>query len=227
TDGYIGNEAQIFSQLSSSLGDARIYAFGVGTSVNRYLLDEMGRRGRGFARYIDPTESMNDAAISLAARLNAPVLNDISLDFGEMEVEMVTPDLIPDLFAGDSIRIQGKFKGSGKHIIRVNGKSRGNTASLPMQITLVNDESESWDAFPIIWARSQVADKMRHITTPNRLKTTNKSDNQLKREVVELGLEHGIVTKWTSFVAVSETIVNQRPDQNVEGEVALPMVKGV
>lgn len=227
TDGYIGNEATILNQIAGSIGDARIFAFGVGTGVNRYLLSEMGRKGRGFARFIDPTEDMNDAAISLAARLNAPVLTDISLDFGNLEVEQLTPDVIPDLFAGDSIRIQGKFKGTGSHVIRVNGKSRGNTASLPIQVKLANFDNPQKDAISTIWARSQVADKMRHINTPDRLRTTSKTNQQLKKEVVNLGLDHSIVTKWTSFVAVSEKIANADPGTNVDGDVALPMVDGV
>lgn len=227
TDGYIGNEATILNQISGSIGDARIFAFGVGTSVNRYLLSEMGRKGRGFARFIDPTEDMNDAAISLATRLNAPVLTDISLDFGNLEVEQLTPDVIPDLFAGDSIRIQGKYKRSGDHVIRVNGKSRAKAASLPMRVTLAKSGDDQKEAIGIIWARSQVADKMRHITTPDRLRTTSKTVPQLKKEVVELGLNHSIVTKWTSFVAVSEKVVNLNPSTNVDGDVALPMVEGV
>jgi len=227
TDGYIGNEAQILNLISQNIGDARIFAFGVGSSVNRFLLSEMGRKGRGFARYIDPTENMNDAAISLAARLNAPVLTDISLDFGDMEVSGLTPDVIPDLFAGDSIRIQGKYKGKGNKVIRINGKSRGNAASLPIKINLDDGIEIKKDAIPIIWARSQVADKMRHITTPPALRLTNKTETQLKNEVVNLGLKHSLVTQWTSFVAVSSKIVNLEPEDNVETDVSLPMVKGV
>lgn len=227
TDGYIGNEAQILEQISASIGDARIFAFGVGTSVNRYLLNEMGRKGRGFARYIDPTESMNDAAISLAARLNAPVLTDISIDFGNMEVSQVTPQIIPDLFAGDSIRIQGKYKSKGKHEIRINGKSRGNKASLPLRVNLANDKVDNLESIPIIWARSQIAERMRHITTAGRFRSTEKSETQLKEEIVKLGLTHSLVTQWTSFVAVSNKIRNLIPEENVEGNVPLPMPKGV
>lgn len=227
TDGYIGNEASIFKQISENIGDARIFAFGVGSSVNRYLLSEMGRRGRGFARFIDPTETSNDAAISFAAKLNAPVLTDISLDFGDLDVEQITPDVIPDLFAGDSIRIQGKFKGSGDHVVRVNGNVRSGKASMPIKVTLADHTTEPKEAIPLIWARSLVADKMRHINTPDRFRTTRKTVQQLKKEIVALGLEHAIVTKWTSFVAVAEKIINKTPEHTKQQNVPLPMVKGV
>ncbi|MCC3859785.1 VIT and vWA domain-containing protein [Pseudemcibacter aquimaris] len=227
TDGYIGNEAQILNMIAANIGEARIFAMGVGTGVNRYLLSEMGRKGRGFARFIDPTEDVEDAAIALSKRLNAPVLTDISLDFGNMEVSDITPDVIPDLFAGDSIRIQGKYKGTGNKTIRINGKSRGNKASLPLNVNLASDAVEGRESIPIIWARSQVADRMRHINVPARLRNTHKSVQQLKKEVVDLGLTHSLVTKWTSFVAVSEKIRNPNPNANIDGDVPLPMVKGI
>ena len=115
TDGYIGNESEVLRLITSTIGDARIYAFGVGTSVNRYLLAEMGRKGRGFARFMDPTEDAEEVALELAGKLESPVLTDISIDWGELKVSEVTPAVIPTCFAGDSIRVLGKIEGSGTH----------------------------------------------------------------------------------------------------------------
>ena len=69
TDGYIGNEPEVLKLIHRKIGNARIYAFGVGSSVNRFLLSEMARVGRGFARYIDPTENPDEVAIKLAHKL--------------------------------------------------------------------------------------------------------------------------------------------------------------
>jgi Ca-activated chloride channel family protein len=233
TDGYIGNEASVLKQIASTIGNARIYAFGVGSSVNRYLLAEMGRRGRGFTRFIDPTEDVHDAAISLAKKLNAPVLTDIDIDWDDMELFDITPDIIPDLFAGDSLRIQGRFKGKGTHTIRVNGKIQGHKATLPVQVTLPaandNDNSnyEEDYAIALIWARSRIADLMRHIQTPFELRTPRVANDDLKEQVIKLGLDFSLMTKWTSFVAVSEKIVNKDPKDNKTTAVPLPKVKGV
>ncbi len=226
TDGYIGDESQVLKQIAGTIGNARIYAFGVGAGVNRYLLAEMGRRGRGFARFIDPTEDVHDAAISLSRKLNAPVLTDIILDWGDLDVTEVTPDVIPDLFAGDSIRIQGKFTGKGKHQIKVNGNVRGAAASLPIQVKLPLKTTEG-SAIPLIWARSQIADTMRHINTPHFMRPDDYSEEVLKGKVVRLGLDFSLITKWTSFVAVSRKVVNQHPELAKERNVPLPKVKGV
>ena len=125
TDGYVSNESEVMQLINEKIKDARIYAFGVGTSVNRYLLSEMGRIGHGFARYIDPTENSEEVAIKFARTLSSPLLTDISIDWNKLNVSEVTPEIIPDLFSGDSIRIQGKYEGPGLQTIRVNGKVQG------------------------------------------------------------------------------------------------------
>jgi Ca-activated chloride channel family protein len=228
TDGYIGNESEVLRLISSSIGEARIYAFGVGTSVNRYLLAEMGRKGRGFARFMDPTEDAEEVALELAGKLESPVLTDISVDWGDLKVSQITPSVIPDLFAGDSIRVLGKIEGSGTHTVQVKGRVRGRQASLPIQAVLLDDQEESAvSPIPQIWARSHIADHMRQMSTPQKFKTTHLSNDELKQKVIDLGLKHSLATRWTSFVAVSQKIVNKNPQNTKDSNVPLPMVKGV
>lgn len=232
SDGYIGNEATVLRQIASTMGQARIYAFGIGSSVNRYLLSEMGRRGRGFTRFIDPKEDVHDAAISFAKKLNAPVLTDIEIDWGDINVEDVTPALIPDLFAGDSIRIQGYIKGQEEqtHTIHINGQARGQKASLPLQISLnpANDnEKKEGKTIALLWARSRIADYMRMLNTPFEVRYPKIMDDEIKDAIVKLGLDYSLMTKWTSFIAVSEKIVNKAPKQTKDKNIALPKVKGI
>ncbi len=228
TDGYIGNESEVLKLITSNIGNARIYAFGVGTSVNRFLLSEMGRKGRGFARFMDPTEDAEEVALELAGKLESPVLTDIRIDWGDLKVSQVTPEVVPDLFAGDSIRVLGKIEGSGMHTVEVQGRVRGRKASLPIQASLPNKkDSIALSPIPQIWARSQIADHMRQINSPNAFKTTHLSDDELKQKVIHLGLKHSLTTRWTSFVAVSKKIVNKNPQSSKDSQVPLPMVKGV
>ncbi len=228
TDGYIGNESEVLRLISSSIGKARIYAFGVGSSVNRFLLAEMGKKGRGFARFMDPTENPEEVAVELAGKLESPVLTDINIDWGALKVSEVTPAVIPDLFAGDSIRILGKIEGSGTHTVQVKGRVKGGQASLPVQASLPDGTGEAVPSpIPQIWARSQIADHMGQINTPDALKTSLLSDDELKQKVILLGLKHSLATRWTSFVAVSRSIVNANPENAEDSQVPLPMVKGV
>ena len=228
TDGYIGNENEVLKLIHKKIDDARIYAFGVGTSVNRFLLSEMGRVGRGFARYIDPTENPNEVAIKLAHKLESPILTDISIDWRKLKVSDVTPQIIPDLFSGDSIRIQGKYEGEGLETIQVQGKVRGKNGSLPLLLNLPKDNyyEESTSAIPLVWARSTISDYMRQINTPKAMKVSGLSNEELEFKVTTLGLNHSLATRWTSFVAVSRRVVNPNPGITPNRKVPLPMVKG-
>ena len=227
TDGYVSNESAVMQLINEKIKGARIYAFGVGTSVNRYLLSEMGRIGHGFARYIDPTEDSEEGAIKFARTLSSPLLTDISIDWNKLNVSEVTPEIIPDLFSGDSIRIQGKYEGSGLQTIRVNGKVQGREASLPLQVNLPQENfyDASTSAIPLVWARSKISDYMRQLNAKSNV--SNKFSDELKFKVTTLGLDHSLATKWTSFVAVSRRVVNPQPEMTAEAQVPLPMVKGV
>jgi Ca-activated chloride channel family protein len=228
SDGYVGNEPEILRMVSSSVGQGRLYAFGIGTAVNRYLIEEMARHGRGLSRVIDPSEKSHEAAIQFASRLKTPVLTDIQIDWGSLKPQDVTPARIPDLFEGDSIRIQGRFDAAGSHIVKVSGKVNGRPALLPLQIDLPAVAAEgTGDAIPLIWARSRIADHMHELMVPQGLRTSGLADTALKAAVTDLGLKFSLVTQWTSFVAVSERKVNADPASARDGDVPLPMVEAV
>jgi len=228
TDGYIGNEHTVLSRINQLRNGARIYALGVGTAVNRYLLDEMARAGRGFVRYIDPTADVEETAQRFAERLRTPVLTDIRIDWGDSIVKQVTPSLIPDLFVGDSLRLLGKIDHLGQQPIKVIGRINGQRATLPLKLDVRDEQDqEQGRAIPLIWARTRIADRMRELTMPETLRPSELPDEELKSAVTRLGLDFSLMTRWTSFIAVSEKVYNERIDQTRDAAVPLPMVKGV
>lgn len=227
SDGYIGNEAEVLNTLARQRGDARVYAFGVGSSVNRYLLSEMARQGRGFARYIDPTEGSFEAARDLAERLDMPVLTDITVDWGGLQPQGVTPAILPDLFAGDSLRLMGRFTGSDDATVTIRGNVNGRAASLPVRVALSDAPSTTPSPIPVIWARSQVSDLMRDYVGPDNMRSSRLSQTDIESRVTQLGLDFALVTDWTSFVAVSRRVVNANPGDAANADVPLPMPAGV
>jgi Ca-activated chloride channel homolog len=228
SDGYVGNEPEILRMVAASVGQGRLYAFGIGSAVNRYLIEEMARHGRGLSRVIDPTEKSHEAAIQFASRLKTPVLTDIQIDWGSLKPQDVTPALVPDLFEGDSIRIQGRFETAGTHLVKVSGKVNGRPAQLPLQIELpAGATGAATEAIPLIWARSRISDHMHELMVPPALRTSGLAETAVKAAVTDLGLKYSLVTQWTSFVAVSERRVNLDPASNRSADVPLPMVEGV
>ncbi len=228
TDGYIGNEIEVLRRQAQLMGDARVYAFGVGSSVNRYLLEEMARRGRGLVRYVDPTETSREAAEALARRIEMPVLTDIEIDWGDLQAKNVTPKPVPDLFAGEALRLTGRF--DPKKIketsvkLAVNGFAGGREATLPMVLNL--NDSKTPSALAIIWARGRIGDLMTDLAAPDALRVSRLSDGGIEDEVTDLGLNYDLVTQWTSFVAVSERVINREATAR-DANVALHQPAGV
>ncbi|MGH8482635.1 MAG: VWA domain-containing protein, partial [Nevskiaceae bacterium] len=223
TDGYIGNEQEILALVKRRLNGARLYAFGVGAGVNRYLMDEIGRAGRGFTRYMDPTEDVTEVASELTERLQSPVLTDIEVDWGGLEPEDVHPARIPDLFAGQSLRIQGRYARPGLYTVTVNGRVRGQPARLPITVKLP-EHSGTGEAVALVWARAAIADAMYDLSHPQRGDAL--SFEAARARVTDLGLRFALVTKWTAFVAVSEQVYNADAASTPTRPVPLPMVKG-
>jgi len=228
TDGYIGNEQSVLELVQQLLGDARLYAFGVGAGVNRYLLDELGRVGRGFTRYFDPTrdeESQEAVVAELVARLASPVLTDLAIDWGGLPVSDVVPATLPDLYAGDSIRVTGRFSAPVDGTITISGTGRRHRATLTRHVQL--SEAGDRPAVRRIWARTAVAELMHTFVTPLELRPGAMEDQALQTAVTELGLTYGLATRWTAFVAVSRRVYNQDPAAGMNADVALPKVAGV
>jgi len=240
TDGYIGNEFEILSLVERELGAARLFALGVGSGVNRYLLDELARSGRGFARYLDPTADTQKAANALAERLQTPLLTDLVIDWGDVEPTDVTPAILPDLYAGDSVRVQGRYATPGQFSVALSARSGGQRVTLPMTVTLkdsvatqeagganIGPDFAGGEAIALVWARSAIRDAMHQLQVPQQLRMNENSDDSIVERVTQLGLDYSLATRWTSFVAVSEQIVNPNPELAVDASVPNAKVAGV
>jgi len=230
TDGYIGNELEILRLVAAELGAARMFALGVGSGVNRYLLDELARVGRGFVRYLDPAAGVNEQADALAARLQTPLLTDITIDWGDLRPSALTPQAIPDLYAGDSVRVQGRYAVAGRHTVKVHGTSGGNAVTIPLEVNLPDDSAASGgagEAIPLIWARGMIKQAMHQLSVPQNLRREQQTDESLRARVTQLGLEFSLVTNWTAFVAVSQQIYNSDAQTTRERAVPKAQVHGV
>jgi Ca-activated chloride channel family protein len=228
TDGYIGNEHTVLQLVAEKLGDARLFAFGVGTGVNRYLMNELGRVGRGFTRYFDPTrdeQTMEEVVAGLVDKLQTPVLTDLSIDWGQLAVSDVVPAKLPDLYAGDSVRVSGRYQQTGTADIVIHGRARTGAASITTRLNL--DRETTRPSIRFVWARQTIAERMHDFITPNPLRADGVTNDQLQATVTALGLTYGLTTRWTSFVAVSRARYNKEPDDAVAADVALPKVAGV
>ncbi len=232
SDGYVGNEYEVIETVRREIGDSRLFVLGVGAGVNRFALEEMAEVGRGFTRTIGrgageaSSEQIREAASEVADRLETPVLTDISVDWGELEARETTPERVPDLFGGDSVRIMGRYDEPGDYEIAVRGRAGSEEVEIPLEFELPG-EPTAGRGVELTWARSRIEDYMHRLTTPDDLRTGTLGDEGLRDRVTRLGLTHDLATKWTSFVAVSDKAVNPTPQANAEAEAPEPQVANV
>lgn len=215
TDGFIGNEAEIFAAVSERLRDTRVFSFGVGNSVNRYLVEGLARMGRGAVAYIGLDDDL--AAVDDFYRIvRHPALTDISIDWGAMEAEQVFPQRVHDLFVGRPVLLHGRFAGSGRTTVTVRGRAGGRAVVMPIEVDLGGDRPRR--ALPLLWARSEI----RHIS--DRL--AQEPDASLRSRGLDLALDYNLVSDWTSFVAVDASTLVDDPSERTE-KVPVPVPDGV
>lgn len=213
TDGYIGNEDDILRLVGERMGASRLFSFGVGSAVNRYLLEEMAALGRGEAQVITPADDTAAAVDRFYRRIDRAVLTDVRIDWGGLAVTDVTPAAAPDLFVGQPVVLAARYATPGTGTVTVHGRRNGREVSFPIQVTLPDRRERP--AVATVWARRRIAELMRQLV--------RRDDPELVAKVVELSLSHGVLTRYTAFVAVDSAHVTAGgPAREVRVPVEVP-----
>jgi Ca-activated chloride channel family protein len=215
TDGYIGNERDILGEIEKRIGNARIFSFGIGSSVNRYLLERMAGVGRGVATYVGNDESSERAVDGLYRRVESPAMTDLEVDWGDLNVADVQPARLPDLFVGRPIVLTGRFRGTGSATVRVRGKVGCKPAEVAVAVSLDGREHA---ALGKVWAR-------RRIMTLHDRMASEPDVAELRGEILRLALHHGLVSDYTAFVAV-DSARRTEGDEGTTVPVAVPTPQG-
>ena len=202
TDGYVGNDMEIIGEVQKH-PNARVFAFGIGNSVNRFLLDNMAKYGRGEVEYVALNDDGSAAARRFHERVRNPLLTDISMDWNGQPVADVYPRTIPDLFSAKPVILTGRYTGNGRGVIRLKGKMSGRDFVREIPVDFSNSESRH-DVLATLWARTRVDDLM-----GRDFKGAQQGNMQddVKQTIIQLGLDYRLMTQFTSFVAVEEMIV--------------------
>jgi Ca-activated chloride channel family protein len=203
TDGYIGNEKEIFAgttklieRLKSRGQRAKVFGFGVGSSVNRHLLNGIGKAGQGLTVFATTREDPAKAVNKFYRYIDHSVLSDVEIDWGDLQVEQTYPTVIPDLFASRPIIVHGRYTGSGSSTVRIKGMQNGHTMELPVEVN-VGSTTVGNNAHATLWARAKIDDLERHMW--------HGRDRSVIEQITELGLGFKIVTAYTSLVAVDKS----------------------
>lgn len=217
TDGYISNEENVFELISRNLETTSFFSFGIGSSVNRCLIEGIANAGAGESFVVTDSEDAAETAGRFRTYIQSPVLTDINIAYDSFDVYDVEPAAFPTLFAQKPIVLFGKYKGRAEGTVTVTGKTGNNDYSQEISVSDVKPLTGD-NTIGYLWARTKVERLMDY--------GYNKDNPDVKDEVTELGLAYSMMTPYTSFIAVIDTI--QNPDgKSADVDQPLPLPRGV
>jgi len=190
----------------------RVFTFGVGYDVNTALLDKLAAENGGVADYVEPKEDLEVKVSNFFAKVNYPVLTDLQLDMGGAQTDLIYPRSIPDLFRGSQVMLIGRYSNEAdlKSItMKLTGKAGGSTRMYTYANLSFPLRAETNDYLPRLWATRRVGWLMEQVRT-------NGEQKELRDEIVDLGTRYGIVTPYTSYLALEDGQVSQRFMGNVQ-----------
>lgn len=202
TDGFIGNEARIIEEVSALRGQARVFGFGIGTSVNRFLVEGVARAGRGAAEVVDLKEPLDATVERLFRRLDRPVWTDLEVSFEGAEVTDLLPASLPDLFAGQPLVAAGRVpRGSPSTVIlrgMVGGRREERRVPVAVRAVAGPPAAGEQPVAGTLWARRRIDDLL-------SARPASPEPAAIE-EVVHHALRFKLVTPYTSLVAVEREL---------------------
>jgi Ca-activated chloride channel homolog len=198
TDGYVvAVEEEAYALVRQNLGAANLFTFGIGTSVNRELIEILARAGAGEPFVVLDSREASAAAKQYQRYISEPVLRSISVRFEGIDAYDVTPISVPDLFTMRPIVLFGKYKGKPNGRILVDGKQGSAAFRATIRFDGARSSSEN-RPLEYLWARSRIRTLSDQAALGSR--------PEIQSQITRLGLEYHLMTRYTSFVAVDSVI---------------------
>lgn len=208
TDGAVGNEDELLKVIDRRLGDSRLFTVGIGSAPNSYFMNRAATIGRGTFTYIGKYSEVTEKMMNLFTKLESPVLSDLKLELAGSELDIEGyPSPLPDLYMGDPLVLAVRT-GWENVTLRLTGTSLGQHWET-MVDTSTYGEREGIGA---LWARKKIRSQMESLAL-------GADGEKVRDEVLKTALEHHLVSKYTSLVAV-DTVVSKPGQSENETEIA-------
>jgi len=193
------NPARIVENVrKATRAGIRLFTFGVGYDVNTSLLDKLAAENGGAADYVEPKEDLEVKVSNFFTKVNYPVLTDLQLDLAGVDTDLVYPRSVPDVFRGSQVTLIGRYRNQSdleSIRLKLSGKSGGVTRNYTYENLRFPLRSDANEYLPRLWATRRVGWLMEQVRT-------NGEQKELRDEIVDLGTRYGIVTPYTSYLAL-------------------------
>ena len=217
TDGYVTVEEEVFDLIRNNLHDANMFAFGIGSSVNRHIIEGMAHVGLGEPFVVAKPEEAPAAAQKLRTMIQSPVLSRTKVDFQGFDTCDVEPPSIPDVLAERPVIVFGKWWGNVQGKIKLSGITGEGAYSETINVKDAAPSNHN-AALRYLWARHRIT----MLSDYNLLR----EDDKRVKEVTDLGLTYNLLTAYTSFVAIDNE-VRKQGGKPTTVQQPLPLPQGV
>lgn len=215
TDGYVTVEKEAFELVRQNLGKANVFSFGIGSSVNRHLMEGLARAGQGEAFIVTGPDQADEAAQRFRQYIDSPVWTHLKLKIDGLDAYDVQPQTLPDLFASRPVVVMGKWRGTPKGSVTVEGYAGNGVTSRTVRIDGSQVATDT-TALRYLWARSRIAE----LADTARLEGS--ANEETVKTVTALGLKYSLLTDYTSFVAVDQVVRNRQGSDTVDQPQPMP-----
>ncbi|MEW6368458.1 MAG: VIT domain-containing protein [Acidobacteriota bacterium] len=197
TIGETAEEALVAKVERANTSGTRIFTFGIGDDLNTHLLDRITEATRAYRSYVGANEDLELKISSFYQKIKSPVLVDLSVDYGAaIKVYQAYPRSLPDLFYGAQLLVFGRYRGSGRTIVRLQGKVQGRTRVFEREV-MFPERSTAGSFIPPLWATQRIG----YLLDQIRLHGESK---ELTDEVTQLARQYGIITPYTSYLILED-----------------------
>jgi len=194
TDGSIGNEDQIFSMIKSRLGANRLFPIGIGSAPNSHLMTKIAEYGRGSFTYIGDISEVAMKMGELFNRLENPIVTDITTTWPKHFNVDITPEIVPDLYQGEPLVIIAETDNFATGSLQISGMLAGKEWSRNIDL----DTQTNQQGIGQVWARRKISEHMGSLRG-------GAPEDKVRKAILNLALDHSLITKYTSLVAVDIT----------------------
>lgn len=214
TDGAVSAEAESIRTMTRLLGSARLFTFGVGSAVNRALLNSLARLGRGTSEFLQNGEEIEAALMRFQDRIAYPALTDLKLVPGEGTVAQILPEPLPDLYYGQALEFSGKVQSAGGEApaLTLTGKLGTGRIALPVHLMPIPAEFERLAGQFAAQAFINEWQDLEHLRPAENYRT----------QITELALAFSLASAYTAFSAVEETPSREGKPARIAVAVPLP-----
>ena len=218
TDGYVTVEKEAMDLIKSNLNNTNVYAFGIGSGVNRYLIDGLAHVGGGLPFVVTEESEADSIATKFRKYIQTPVLSNIQVQFDGFKVYDLIIEKLPDVMAERPVIITGKYKGNAEGKITISGYTgKGKFKKI---LTVENSMiSQKHNAIRYLWAREKIQGFSDY--------GDSELDNTTISKITKLGLDYNLMTEYTSFVAVDRQEIVDANEKLTTVKQALSMPQGV